>query len=671
MPLTPGNTLHERYRIESILGQGGMGAVYRAIDINLGVPVAVKENLFTTEEYARQFRREATILAGVRHPHLPRVTDHFVVENEGQYLVMDFILGEDLRQMLEHGGPIPEQRLLPWFLQICDALAYLHSRRPPIVHRDVKPGNIKITPDGRAMLVDFGLAKLVEDSASTTIGAKAMTPGFSPPEQYGTGRTDTRSDVYSLGATLYAALTVAIPEDAVERMLGRARLTPIQKRNSRVSTSMARAVEKALEVKPEDRYPTMSAFAAALGAASGATQPAFSPNYPHLERTVPVPARPLAVGTDELAPLEVKRRRWPYFVVGGVALVLVIIGSILALGDGRAASPPPQSTASGGPLNPGVVAGTPAAFPTQNGFLPTPASTDAPAPGAALLATPVGGGVGEIAFASARAGLPQLYLMNADGTDVRQLTNANEGACQPAWSPDGARLMYTTPCRANQESYPGSGIVILDLADLTTRALPAIAGGGDFDAAWSPDGKRLAFTSLREKERPHVFVMNLDGTDLTVLSGPLAYEAQPAWSPTGSQLVISSNRAGGSRLFLVADTGADGQRFSWGESDGDSYPDWSRDGQSVVFERSVDGVARLFVGLYGAPDRASRAVCPGGPLAVFPMAEPRWSPDGGWLVFETWPDGKNHNIAILSESCSNYAELTTDPALDFDPAWRP
>ena len=671
MPLTPGSTLHERYRIESILGQGGMGAVYRAIDVNLGVPVAVKENLFTTEEYARQFWREATILAGVRHPHLPRVTDHFVVENEGQYLVMDFILGEDLRQMLERGGPIAEQRLLPWSLQICDALAYLHSRRPPIVHRDVKPGNIKITPDGRAMLVDFGLAKVIEDSASTTVGAKAMTPGFSPPEQYGTGRTDTRSDVYSLGATLYAALTVAIPEDAVERMLGRARLTPIQKRNPRVSTSMAKAVEKALEIKPEERYPTISAFAAALSAASGATQPAVSANYPHLEKTVVAPVRPLAVGTDELAPLEVKPRRWPYFVVGGIALVLVIVGSILALGDGRAASPPPAGTPPAGSVNPALAAGTPAAFVTQAGFLPTPLPTEPGGSAAAVLATPVGGGVGEIAFASARGGLPQLYLMNADGTDARQLTNANEGACQPAWSPDGARLMYTSPCRANQESYPGSGILILDLEDMSSRPLPTIPGGGDFDPAWSPDGQRVAFTSMRERERPHVFVMNLDGSNLTSLSAPLAMQSQPAWAPNGQQLAISSNELGNPRLFLIPVSGEGAERFSWGNSDGDTYPDWSRDGQNVVFERSVDKASRLYVGQYGASGPASNPVCPEGPLSVMPMAEPRWSPDGSWIVFETWPDGKNHNIAILSVSCTNFAELTTDTALDFDPAWRP
>src|SRR3990172_6745549 len=179
MPLKPGSVLWHRYRIESVLGQGGMGAGCRAIDINLGVAVAVKENLFTTEEFARQFKREATILASLRHPNLPRVTDHFVIPGEGQYLVMDFVAGEDLRQRLERGGPGSEAGGLPF------------------LHGDVKPGNIKLTPEGKALLVDFGLAKVVDDTGSTTTGAKAMTPGFSPPQQYGSGRTDPRTDIYS------------------------------------------------------------------------------------------------------------------------------------------------------------------------------------------------------------------------------------------------------------------------------------------------------------------------------------------------------------------------------------------------------------------------------------------------------------------------------------------
>ncbi|NIN69984.1 MAG: protein kinase, partial [Anaerolineae bacterium] len=224
MPLEPDILLNNRYRILDQLGSGGMGAVYRAHDENLDVEVAVKENFFVSEESARQFQREAHLLFELRHPGLPRVIDHFVDEDQGQYLVMDFIKGEDANQVLErHGGPLDEKLVLGWGMQILEALKYLHSRQPPVIHRDIKPSNIKVTSSGRAMLVDFGLAKEYDPTKSTTVGAKAYTPGFAPPEQYGQGRTDPRTDVYSFGATLYNLLTDKIPEDGLRRAMGQAR----------------------------------------------------------------------------------------------------------------------------------------------------------------------------------------------------------------------------------------------------------------------------------------------------------------------------------------------------------------------------------------------------------------------------------------------------------------
>ena len=239
MTLESGSLLNSRYRIAEVLGQGGMAAVYKAIDENLGVEVAVKENLFTTEEYARQFRLEATILASLRQPNLPRVSDHFVIEPLGQYLVMDYVDGEDLRQRLDRLGPLPEQEVIIIGVAICDAISYMHTRQPMILHRDIKPGNVRITPQGHIYLVDFGLAKVVEGREATHTGARAMTPGYSPPEQYGSARTDPRSDIYSLGATLYCALTNALPEDGLDRAMNRISLSPIQKLNPRVSDKVA------------------------------------------------------------------------------------------------------------------------------------------------------------------------------------------------------------------------------------------------------------------------------------------------------------------------------------------------------------------------------------------------------------------------------------------------
>ena len=218
MPLSPSQMLNSRYKINAILGQGGMGAVYDGWYNNLGIRVAIKENLLFTDASRRQFEREARMLANLRHSNLPSVIDHFYISGQGQYLVMSFIEGEDLAQRLKRLGPLPEADVLRWADDVLTALAYLHKR--DIIHRDIKPNNIKITPDGEAVLVDFGLAKEImdESGALTTTGARGLTPGFAPPEQYGTGRTDARSDLYAFGATLYTLLIGQAPPDALSRM---------------------------------------------------------------------------------------------------------------------------------------------------------------------------------------------------------------------------------------------------------------------------------------------------------------------------------------------------------------------------------------------------------------------------------------------------------------------
>ncbi len=686
MPLQPGSILRHRYRIESVLGQGGMGAVYRAFDINLGVGVAVKENLFTTEEYARQFRREATILASLRHPNLPRVTDHFVIEGEGQYLVMDFIEGEDLRQRLERQGSVAEAEALPLFLEICDALVYLHSRTPPILHRDIKPGNIKITPDGRALLVDFGLAKVVDESGSTTTGAKAMTPGFSPPEQYGTGRTDPRTDIYSLGATLYAALSATIPEDSLERAMGREQLTPLRKRRPEVAPATARAIEKALEVRPEERYQTVAEFAAALSSSSGSSRPTMVRNYPYLERTVVASGRKLSAPAFT-QPRGGRPRRWPIIGVSVLSVILITAGATYAMPDIRVrlanllvpptagiTAPIPDT-----PTFPALATVTPVApvilpNPTD---VPAASPTISPEPQVSLTAPPsgaptptsTGGGYGQIAFASTRAGLPQIFLTNIDGTGLVQVTDLAEGACQPSFSPDGSRLAFTSPCTGNDDRYAGSALWIINTDGTGLQPL-VTAPGGDYDPAWSPSGDRIAFTSLRGG-RAQIYVINLSDGSLLDLSQNGEYDSQAAWSPTGTQLIFTSMRTGISTIWEMPDDGEPQTVFSRSGGRENSHAAWSTDGQVLIFEQLLGGIPRLVAARYEEHGRIETRLCTQGRLGGQAMREARWSPDSRWLVFETWPDGRNHDLAIMSSGCTNYALLVTDPAYDFDPAWRP
>lgn len=148
MTLEQGALLQDRYRIIEVLGHGGMGSIYRAVDENLGLEVAVKENLFTVEDYTKQFKREAVILASLRHPNLPRVSNHFSIPDQGQYLIMDYIEGEDLQERMERDKVIPEEEVIIIGATICDALTYMHSRDPVVLHRDIKPGNVRITPGG-------------------------------------------------------------------------------------------------------------------------------------------------------------------------------------------------------------------------------------------------------------------------------------------------------------------------------------------------------------------------------------------------------------------------------------------------------------------------------------------------------------------------------------------
>jgi len=219
--LAPNTLLQNRYLIVRSIGHGGMGAVYLARDERLSNTVALKETFFTDERLRKAFEREARLLAHLRHPALPKVTDHFD-EDGGQFIVMEFISGDDLEILLaQRGQPFAVEQVLAWGDELLKALDYLHRQDPPILHRDIKPANLKLTPEGEIILLDFGLAKGTAGQTSSVMTSKSIfgfTPNFAPLEQIqGTG-TGPRSDLYSLAATLYYLMTRVIPPDALTRI---------------------------------------------------------------------------------------------------------------------------------------------------------------------------------------------------------------------------------------------------------------------------------------------------------------------------------------------------------------------------------------------------------------------------------------------------------------------
>jgi serine/threonine protein kinase/Tfp pilus assembly protein PilF len=218
--LSPNTLLQNRYRIIRQLGQGGMGTVYEATDERFDNPVALKQAHFDTEALRKQFEREARLLNRLRHPAMTKVIDHFT-DGNGQFLVMEYISGDNLWEMLyKRNEPFPVDDVLNWADQLLDALEYLHSQTPPIVHRDIKPENLKIGARGQIILLDFGLAKGFAGQMSRVTPSGSIfgfTPNYAPLEQIqGTG-TDPRSDLYSLGATIYHLLTNVVPVDALSR----------------------------------------------------------------------------------------------------------------------------------------------------------------------------------------------------------------------------------------------------------------------------------------------------------------------------------------------------------------------------------------------------------------------------------------------------------------------
>jgi eukaryotic-like serine/threonine-protein kinase len=728
--LDRGALLHKRYRIIEILGQGGMGSVYRAVDENLGVDVAVKENLFTSDEYARQFRLEAIILANLRHPNLPRVTDHFVVGDQGQYLIMDYIEGEDLRQRMERLGSISEEEAVLIGAAMCEALQYLHTRKPSVIHRDVKPGNVRITPDGHIFLVDFGLVKLVKGSQATTTGARAMTPGYSPPEQYGTARTDPRTDVYSLGATLYAALTGVIPEDGLARAMDNVELTPLRKRNPKISRKLANAIEKAMAVHPEERFQSADEFKEALASSNVKTQqpdgaftiepPPGSVETDENEQAVqetppdgnpPSPSTPHSKHRKNKAGGIPRKNRNPgagfWFFLSTLLLVilvalfsLTVFWSPMAKGfmalrvtptsfpttiteatsvptiQKKSATPAPTATATPILVDTSTPTKTqmPAFLPS---LTPTFTQTQEPTP------TPFGGGYGQVAFASNRNGPPQIFVVNTDGTGVRQVTSMDNGACQPDWSPDGMHIVFISPCPARQKNYPDANLYVVNVDGSGLVELPPMEGGA-FDPAWSPDEHRIAFASL-QGGFAQIYVINLADyvvTPLTTTSGDVLlpdWARQPAWSPDGKQIAYTghSRLTDAMQIWVMSEQGQ-GQTLliNRGSDYWDFLPNWSPDGKTIMFSETNGDQALGWLMLFDFENRqtAQATHLRSGTYATHGS----YSPDGLCVAYESLniaqSSSTNYHLYILKNESGNSPISLPEggsESMDFDPVWRP
>jgi serine/threonine protein kinase len=459
-------TLQGRYQIVAQIGRGGMGAVYKAIDTRLRNTVALKQTLLEGEIARRAFEREAQLLAGMRHPALPKVSDHFTDEL-GQFLVMEFISGEDLGTMLlQRGEPFGVEEVLSWGDRLLDALEYLHTHNPPIVHRDIKPQNMKLTDRGEIILLDFGLAK-GSSSAQATRSASTgsifgYTPHYAPLEQIqGTG-TGPRSDLYALSATLYNLLTGSPPPDALTRAAARINDEPdplqlANQLNPEVPQAVATVLYQAMAQKPDQRPENAAAMRRMLRDAARGTMPVTIRFPEPVTGETVVAQRPgtaglptiggqIANGTTINQPQGTastkllpgsNRPAWLFPAIGGgaVAILLAVLFATGVFGGGGKSptATPVQST-------PAVVAA-----------IATPASVATPEPtvdfGSAVEQTIVARETATVAVAASQTAVIQAFIENANGTNtaVAQATIDSSNNVEKTALAETAAVIALTP----------------------------------------------------------------------------------------------------------------------------------------------------------------------------------------------------------------------------------
>jgi Tol biopolymer transport system component len=294
-----------------------------------------------------------------------------------------------------------------------------------------------------------------------------------------------------------------------------------------------------------------------------------------------------------------------------------------------------------------------------------------------VLPTQTGGGTGQIAFASSRSGIPQIYLVNLDQTGLTLLTNMDDGACQPSWSPDGSQIVFISPCLARGEfyenTYNNSSLYVMNADGSGQKPLTTVPGS-DFDPDWSPDGKRIAFTSLRDGKKD-IYVLTLESgaiVRLTTVSGDVQENSQPSWSPFGNQIVYTVKRFNAYQVWVMSDTGqGNAQIARSGQQYWDFLPIWMPDGETILFsQRDAEGASRPWLMSIRYEDRESKD-----PTRLTdyprPIEDIEISPDGQWVAFESTDNDGNRDIYFTIISGGNKTRLTIDPAVDFDPSWRP
>ena len=661
-----------RYHILEQLGEGGMAVVYKAFDTSLERHVALKVILpyrEHSEKFLTRFHREAKALAKLSHPNILKIFDYG--EFNGQpYLVMEYIPGGTLAQRLD-GRPMPWQSAARFLTRVARALEAAHAQG--IIHRDVKPSNILLANEREPLLSDFGIAKLIQDDGETVdltgTGVGIGTPEYMAPEQ-GFGRADERADVYALGVIFYEMVTGHKPYQADTPMavMLKKNTEPLP-RPAQYVPNLPTAVEnvllKALALDPLQRYPSMTAFTAALDGLANLKDT--------LDTVTQVTYETVTVEDDfgRVSPtvggVEKRSSGWVPWAAGTVILsaccVVVVVGIVAWRMMSTPATPATAEIPSPAAASPLPAADLSLPPPTLE-WTPTPSPVlDWPSPTAFFFDTPTAAppirtvGGNWIAFNSRVSGNAEIYLVDLNGDNLTQLTKNTAHDLYPAWSPDGKYLVYQSNAGGDQE---------LAIIEIVTKKVTILTRDecNEWGPAWSPDGGWIAFYSDCNGER-NIYKMRVDGSDwqqLTFDSG--SYSWFPSWSLDGTKITFTSNRLGRYQIFVMNADGNNQRALADGCV---SYI--SPDGSQILYGVYCDDTDDLW--LMNADGSNQHPITNG-----YQCKNATWSPDGTKIVFQVSQNGKDGPFAMYIMSLddpqpSHWIMLTDYNVNGGSPVWQP
>jgi eukaryotic-like serine/threonine-protein kinase len=681
---TVSDPMIDHYRIEGKLGEGGMGVVYRAVDLRLGRTVALKflpANWSSDPEALNRFRREARMASALNHPGI--CTIHEIGDDEGRpFIAMELLEGRSLRECIE-GRPLPIEHALDWAVQISDALDAAHQRG--IVHRDLKPANIFITNRNYAKILDFGLAKRMNSGAKTaageaddTVSLELTRPGttlgtvsYMSPEQARGDEVDARSDLFSFGAVLYEMVTGrrafsgstpgAIFESIVARMPA-----PARELNPQVPEELDRVIFKALEKNRDLRAQSAGELRADLK---------------RLQRTLLAPSTAPAADARH-------RRRWFIWVAAGVVTAGMVVGGwYLAQMGGVAPAwknasftqltnqPGQEYFPSLSPDGRSFVYASRAAgnwdiyLQRVGGKNPINLTKDSPTDDTQPAFSPDGE---HIAFRSGREG-GGIFVMGATGESARRLADFG---FYPAWSPDARNIVCTTADFFWVEAREARGQLFIIPAVAANAASGVRRLQADIDDAvqprWSPGGRRIAFWSVRPNR--DVWTVSASGGAPIPVTREPGTDWHPVWSPDGRFLYFLSDRGGSMNLWRVRideDSGrvlAKPEQVLTASADTFHYS-LSADGHRLTYVNQVENTNIYRLAFDPVKETVSGAPVPithGSRSAVMPDV----SPDGEWVTF--WTLRHPENIFITRAGGTGGVRLLTDDEhRDRQPRWSP